>query len=165
MATVIRVSGARVDCVGAIVRDGPPPNGRLLMVRRGHAPSVGLWSIPGGRVEPGETDGDAVVRELLEETGLRVVVGALAGEVERPGPDGTTYVIRDYQCAPELPAARGGSTRGSGTNYPRVDGEAELRAGDDAAEAGWFTDAQLRDLPCVPGLLDALAGWGVVPAV
>ena len=61
------MSGPVIPCVGAIVADG---EGRLLMIKRGHEPGAGLWSIPGGRIEPGETDTEAVARELTEETGL-----------------------------------------------------------------------------------------------
>ena len=53
-------------CVGAIALDGD----RLLLVRRGQSLAAGRWSIPGGRVEPGETLAEAVVREVAEETGL-----------------------------------------------------------------------------------------------
>src|SRR4051812_45185259 len=56
-----------VACVGAVVTDG---HGRLLVVRRANDPSAGLWSVPGGKVEPGEDDAAAVVREAYEETGL-----------------------------------------------------------------------------------------------
>ena len=72
-----------IAAVGAIaVRDGA-----LLLIRRGHAPSRGRWSLPGGRVEPGETPQQALVREMAEETGLTVEVGELVGEVvtARPG--------------------------------------------------------------------------------
>ncbi|MGO9910920.1 MAG: NUDIX domain-containing protein, partial [Acidimicrobiales bacterium] len=64
-----------VLAVGAVVRSGT----RILMVRRGREPSAGRWSIPGGRVEPGETPEAAVARELWEETGLAVVVTQLLG--------------------------------------------------------------------------------------
>lgn len=129
----------RVRCVGAIVHDEA---GRLLVIRRGHPPGAGLWSLPGGRVEPGESDADAVVRELAEETGLRVAPGTLVGSVDRPGADGATYDIRDYAAT-----VTGGT----------------LRAGDDADEARWVAPDELRRLPTTPGLLDALAGWGVLP--
>src|SRR3954466_12295448 len=67
-----------VPCVGAVVRDAA---GRLLLVRRGHAPGRGLWSLPGGRVEPGESVEQAVAREVREETGLTVRAGAPVGRV------------------------------------------------------------------------------------
>src|SRR4051794_11048996 len=103
----------RVRCVGAIVHDA---EGRLLVIRRGRPPSEGLWSLPGGRVEPGESDAEAVVRELAEETGLRVEPGSLIGRVERPGPGGATYDIRDYAAI-----VTGGT----------------LVPGDDASDARW----------------------------
>jgi ADP-ribose pyrophosphatase YjhB (NUDIX family) len=58
-------------CVGAVVLDDA---GRLLLVRRRNAPGRGLWSVPGGRVEPGESLTAAVAREVREETGLDVRV-------------------------------------------------------------------------------------------
>src|SRR5579875_2965008 len=57
--------GTRIPCVGAIVKDDA---GRLLLIRRGHEPDAGLWSVPGGRVEPGETDEQALVRETTPPT-------------------------------------------------------------------------------------------------
>src|SRR5437763_11981549 len=62
----------RVACAGAVIRDRP---GRILLVLRANDPGRGLWSLPGGRVEPGETPEQAVVREVREETGLEVSVG------------------------------------------------------------------------------------------
>ena len=53
------VNGARIPCVGAVVRDGA---GRLLLIKRGHDPEAGKWSLPDGRIEPGETDAQALVR-------------------------------------------------------------------------------------------------------
>jgi ADP-ribose pyrophosphatase YjhB (NUDIX family) len=130
--------GMRVRCVGAIVHDA---EGRLLIIRRGRPPGEGLWSLPGGRVEKDESDAQAVVRELSEETGLRVEPGRLIGSVERPGPDGVTYDIHDYAAT-----VTGG----------------ELCAGDDAAEARWITPAVLRRLPTTDGLLEALTTWRVL---
>jgi len=132
----------RVPCVGAVVHD---EGGRLLLVRRGTEPGRGLWSVPGGRVEPGESAEDAVVREVEEETGVRVRVGRLVGTVERDGPGGVVYVIDDFEAHLE-------------------EGTAErLRAGDDADEARWFTTDEVERLPCVDGLVETLRGWGVLP--
>lgn len=128
----------RVRCVGAIVHD---PQGRLLVIRRGHPPGEGLWSLPGGRVEPGETDAEAVVREIAEETGLRVEPGRLIGSVDRPAPGGATYDISDYAAT-----VTGGA----------------LRPGDDATEARWVTAEELRRLPTTIGLLDSLTAWAVL---
>ena len=65
-------------CVGAIVVE----DGRLLLVRRGRGTAQGAWSVPGGRVEAGETVAEAVVRELREETALEGVCGQFVGWVE-----------------------------------------------------------------------------------
>ncbi|SNT52313.1 ADP-ribose pyrophosphatase YjhB, NUDIX family [Streptosporangium subroseum] len=130
----------RVNCVGAIVVD----SGRILLIRRGHPPGEGLWSVPGGRVEPGESDVEAVTREVLEETGLNIVPGRLAGTVDRPGPGGVVYEIRDYLAA--LPDGSDGT----------------LSAGSDAADARWFTPDELVRLPLTTGLLDALVEWAVI---
>jgi 8-oxo-dGTP diphosphatase len=130
----------RIPCVGAIVRDDA---GRLLLIQRGHDPDAGLWSLPGGRIEPGETDQQAVAREILEETGLRVACRRLLGEAELPGLDGAVIDVRDY-----LAVVTGG----------------ELAAGDDAADAAWVSAAELASLPLTSGLAEFLTGWGVYPA-
>lgn len=128
-----------IRCVGAIVFDD---TGRLLLVRRGSDPGRGRWAVPGGRVEPGESDVDAVRRELAEETGLVARVGELAGRVRRAAPDGAVYDIADHVCRP-----LGG----------------QLRAGDDADEVRWCDRAAMDALPLVRGLVDALGGWGCLP--
>jgi len=129
-----------VPCVGAIVRDGAD---RLLLVRRAHPPAAGRWSLPGGRIEAGEDDAAALVRELREETGLEVAVGPLVGTVEWPGPGGQRYVIADYACT-----ILGGT----------------LAAGDDAAEVRWVHQPDLAALALTDGLLETLRGWQVLAA-
>jgi ADP-ribose pyrophosphatase YjhB (NUDIX family) len=76
------------------ILDGEPC---VLLARRGRPPSVGRWSLPGGRVERGESLAAAVAREMLEETGLVVEVGPLVEVVEIVLPD-YHYVILDYVC-------------------------------------------------------------------
>ena len=132
------MSRSVIPCVGAVVFDA---QGRLLMIQRGHDPGAGLWSIPGGRIEPGETDEQALVRELAEETNLQVMVGKLVGRVRREGPGGTVIDIRDYAA----------------TVVAGI-----LRAGDDAADARWVTAAELARLEVTEGLIEALTEWGVL---
>lgn len=146
------MSGTAVPCVGAIVID---ERGRLLLVKRGHEPGAGLWSIPGGRVEPGETDAEALVRELREETGLTVSPGRLAGRVTRPGGPGTIFDIRDYFAT----VVDDPGTGLPGTGLPRTDSPI---AGDDAAEARWVAPADIHELPLTDGLAEALSNWGVL---
>lgn len=132
----------RVPCVGAVIRDEA---GRILLIKRGHDPGKGLWSVPGGRIEPGETDEQAVVREVREETGLEVECGPLVGAIERPGMAGTILQISDYRAI-----VTGG----------------ELAAGDDAADARWLTLQEASDLDSAGrltgGLLAILRSWGAL---
>jgi 8-oxo-dGTP diphosphatase len=132
---------SRVPCVGVVVLDRL---GRLLVVRRGHAPSAGRWSIPGGRVEPGETLEVAAVREAREETGLDVVVGEVAGQVELPGMDDQVYDVTDFIATTADPTA-----------VPAP--------GDDAMEVQWVTRDELAALDTSPGLVDTLESWRVWP--
>lgn len=128
-----------MPCAGAVVHDG---QGRLLLVRRRNPPAAGSWSLPGGRVEPGEESAAAAVREVAEETGLRVRSVRLLGRVERDGPGGVRYVIDDWLCT-----AVGGV----------------LAAGDDASDVQYVTGAELAALTVSDGLVEALAGWSVLP--
>jgi len=122
-----------VECSGAIVvRDG-----RVLFARRGHEPAMGTWSIPGGRVEAGETTAGAAVRELHEETGLIGTVQRALGTVRLPGPEGLPYLIHDYLLAAE------------GTPV----------AASDATDVRWFNRAELRQVESSPGLVAQLDEW------
>ncbi|WP_424184401.1 NUDIX hydrolase [Actinokineospora sp. G85] len=133
----------RIRCVGALVSD---TRGRLLLVRRAHDPGRGQWSLPGGKVEPGESDAQALAREVREETGLEVAVGALIGTVERDAPNGV-FRIADYACV-----VTGG----------------DLRAGDDADEALWADlatfDTLDRSNELVAHLADTLREWDAMPS-
>ena len=126
-------------CVGAVAVSDE----RLLMVRRGRNPGAGRWSIPGGRVEAGETPERAVVRELLEETGIRGACQGLMGTVDRRGA-GYHYVILDF--------------------WVRVPDEGTPVPGDDAAEARWVPLREVSGLCLVDGLTQFLADHGVIGA-
>jgi ADP-ribose pyrophosphatase YjhB (NUDIX family) len=121
-----------VVCAGAVVRDG---TGRLLLVQRGRDPGAGRWSLPGGRVEPGETPAAAAAREVLEETGLIVTIGELLATV----PLGD-YLVHDFAAT-----VIGG----------------ELRAGDDASDVRWCSLPDAELLPLTDNLLDELRRMGV----
>ncbi len=136
---VLHMAEQRVDCVGALVYD---EQHRLLVVQRANEPGRGLWSLPGGRVEPGEDDPTALTREVAEETGLEVEVGPLVGSVERDGPGGRIYVIRDYQAS-----AVGGV----------------LTAGDDASDAKFVNREEFENLPTATLLASTLAQWNALP--
>lgn len=124
----------RIRAVGGVVLD---ESGRLLVIRRGHEPDAGRWTLPGGRLEPGESEEGALRRELREETGLSVRVGRLAGRLRRG-----RYDITDYHC--------------------RVVGGRAV-AGDDAAELRWVTSGELAALDTTAGLPELLIDWGVWP--
>ena len=126
--------------MGAVVHD---EQGRLLLIRRGHAPSAGLWSVPGGRMEAGETEQEAVVRELAEETGLAVVPVRPLGAVRVDGA-GVVYLVTDWLCTLAEP------------------GQQPL-AGDDADDAAFVDAAGLAALEMAPGVVTALSGWDVLP--
>lgn len=123
--------------VGAVVVD----HDRLLMVRRGRGPAAGAWSVPGGKVEHGESLLEAVTRELREETGLEGLCGPLLGWAERLD-DEEHFVILDFEVT--------------------VVGDDQPTAGDDAAEAAWVALHEVIDLPLVDGLAEFLHDQGII---
>lgn len=136
-----RLYARRVDkrpevAVGGIALRG----GEILLIRRAQEPSKGCWSVPGGRVEWGETLEEALLREMAEETGLTVQAGALAGIVERRYPPDFHYVILDYYVTPQ-----GG----------------DLRPGGDVSDARWVPLAALPQLPLSDGLAASLRAFGL----
>ena len=132
------MTGGRPEvCVGAVVVD----DDRLLMIRRGHGPAAGTWSVPGGRVEWGETVAEAVVRELREEAGVDGLCGQFIGWVESISDDHHA-VIMDF----------------------RVDllEHAQPTAGDDAAEAAWVPLADVAQRRLAPGLAQFHHDHGII---
>ena len=112
--------------VGAIIIE----RDRVVLVKRGQAPLLGQWSIPGGMLEVGETLREAAVREVLEETGLQVEAGELLGVFDRILRDDEQrtlyhYVLIDFLCR-------------------RIAGEP--LAACDAAEARWFRRDEIGKL-------------------
>lgn len=98
--------------------------GRLLAARRSTPPALaGLWEFPGGKVEPGESPEQALVRECDEELGVRIEVGSLLGEVAVP-----VGILRVYRAS--LVAGR-----------PTAREHAELR---------WLAADELFDVPWIP---------------
>jgi 8-oxo-dGTP diphosphatase len=132
------VAGRPELCVGAIAVD----EDLILLVRRGRSPAQGVWSVPGGRVEAGETLAEAVVRELYEETGLTGVCEGLVGWVERIVED-HHYVILDFSVT--------------------VLSSADPVAGDDAAEAAWVPLGEVADLTLAEGLAEFLHDHDILP--
>ncbi|MCY3860882.1 MAG: NUDIX domain-containing protein [bacterium] len=125
-------------CVGAVaVRDGA-----ILLIRRGTPPGEGLWSVPGGRVQRGETLADAVQRELREETGLDGEAGDAVGWIELIGRR-RHYVVVDFWVV--------------------VDPDAIPVAGTDASNAAWVSFEELGQWDLVDGLHQFLTDHQVIP--
>ena len=123
--------------VGAIIIE----QDRVVLVKRGHAPLLGKWSIPGGVLEVGETLREAAAREAQEETGLVVEVGELLGVYDRVLRDDQDrvlyhYVLIDFLCR-----------RASG----------ELVASGDAADAGWFRKNEIAEMRLAADTQDVIA--------
>lgn len=131
--------GGPVPAAGAVVFD---ETGRLLLVRRGREPERGRWSVPGGKVEPGETFAQAAARETLEETGLLVDIGRELWVATVPVGDGQVFEIHDF-----LATSIGGT----------------LLAGDDADDVRWVPVDDVRSLPLTSALAEHLDRAGLIP--
>ncbi len=125
-------------CVGAVV----VRESSILLIRRGHPPGEGRWSVPGGRVQRGESLTDAVRRELREETGLDGEVGEALGWTELIGRR-RHFVVVDYRVT--------------------VAPDARATAGSDASGAAWVAFDDLGNWDLVDGLQQFLADHEVIP--
>ena len=122
-----------IECVGVVcvrLHDDPARDAALL-IRRANPPRAGEWSIPGGRIEPGEAERDAALRELSEETGVAARLRAKLCTLE-PVFEGRAYRLHDWWAE-------------------WVSGEPE--AGDDAQAARFVTLAEARGLGMWPATL------------
>jgi 8-oxo-dGTP diphosphatase len=120
----------------------------VLLVERGNEPLAGCWSLPGGVVETGERLEDALIREVFEETGLRVKTNIIATVFERIMPDAGGrceyhYVLIDFYCV-----IQGG----------------ELRAGDDSRRVDWFDTDSLENLAMTDGTREVIVACCARPA-
>lgn len=124
--------------VDAVITD---PSRGVLLVRRAFSPFAGCWALPGGFVEPAETCEQACLREVHEETGLRVVITGLVGVFSGPGRDPRGPTASVVYCCSVL----------SGT----------ARGGDDADAAQWW--AELKGVPLAFDHAHILAAAGFLP--
>jgi len=127
--------------VSAIIVDGES----LLLVKRGCEPNKGLWSLPGGSIELGETAREAAAREVLEETSLNVDVGEVA--------DVHDVIIRDDG---------GISFHYVIVNFYAAVVSGSLEAASDAADARWVPLTQVGDYPTTAGLMERLTKLGLI---
>jgi ADP-ribose pyrophosphatase YjhB (NUDIX family) len=128
----------------AIIRDG-----RVLIVRRARPPAYGVFTLPGGGVEAGETLRDAVIREVLEETALAIEPLGLAGYREAIARDADGRVERHFVILPF--AARW------------LSGEVALN--EELAEARWLLPHELDGLKTTEGLAEVVrAAYAIVAA-
>lgn len=133
-----RVIEMRTLAASAVVSNA---ENKILLVLRSREPDAGCWSVPGGRVEPGESLEDAAVREAFEETGLRIAIEREVWSLDvSNGPD-EVFEIHDFLAHV-------------------VDGD--MVAGDDAADVGWFGLQDMEGMPLTPDLLAYLTGHGVL---
>lgn len=126
--------------VGALIFRGRGRRGSILLVERGGHPLKGYWSLPGGLVETGESLDEAVRREILEETGLRVKPVEMFEVFERIMRDARGraeyhYVLLDYVC--------------------KVTG-GKLQAGDDVARVKWVPRDRLGDYQMTEGTREVI---------
>ena len=116
-----------IQVVAAIICDTPEAPTRIFATARGYGAFKGMWEFPGGKIEPGESSADALVREIREELGCTVAVGDLVHTVEYDYPD--FHLSMDcFWCTV-------------------AEGEIELR---EAAEGRWLTRDELHSVNWLP---------------
>jgi 8-oxo-dGTP diphosphatase len=122
--------------VGAVVLDGE----RVLLIKRGHAPLKGEWSLPGGGVETGETLEQAIAREVLEETGVTIEVGPIVEVLDRISRDADGRVEHHFVLVDFVARPSGGL----------------LRSASDAEDAAWVQLSELSKYGIAPVTLSVI---------
>lgn len=136
-----------VPAASVVVVDG---GGRVLLQRRA---DNGMWALPGGKMELGESLGDCGIRETYEETGIRIEITGIVGTYTNPG---HVFAYDDGEVRQEFSICLLGRPVGG-----------ELRVSDESYEVAWFTAGATDELPMVPSIRKRLADWrsGAIPVV
>jgi len=122
---------------------------QILLVKRGHEPNKGMWSIPGGLIKLGETAEEAAIREVREETGLEVSIGAVAGVFNVIIKDSDSKIKYHYVIIDYFGEVVGGM----------------LRPGTDVTDARWFWLDEIGDVETSPTVRKALELFRKNPAI
>jgi 8-oxo-dGTP diphosphatase len=115
-------------------------DGRVLLVERAKPPWQGAWSLPGGHVEWGETLRAAAIREVLEETGIEIVIDRLVDTIDVINRDESGPIRSHYALTVFAGRMIGGV----------------LQPGSDALRVTWADPAQLDSLRLLPGTREAI---------
>ncbi|MCX4750505.1 NUDIX domain-containing protein [Kitasatospora sp. NBC_01287] len=125
-------------------------DGRVLLQRR---TDNGMWALPGGRMELGESLEQCGIRETLEETGIRIEVTGIVGTYTSPG---HVFAYDDGEVRQEFSICLLGRPVGG-----------DLEVSDESTEVAWFTPAEVDGLPMVASIRKRLNDWrsGRIPVV
>lgn len=118
---IVETGMSTVDIIIAVPNEGSMNNGcKILLIKRGRPPFVGMWATPGGNIDEGEEPVDAAIRELEEETGLKLSNPKFVGTFDTPYRDPRNKNCISYAFAIKLDSTQG------------------VTAGDDATECEWI---------------------------
>ncbi|WP_329380569.1 NUDIX domain-containing protein [Streptomyces sp. NBC_01351] len=117
-------------------------DGRVLLQRR---TDNGMWALPGGKMELGESIGDCAVRETFEETGMTVEITGIVGTYTNPG---HVFAYDDGEVRQEFSICLLARPTGG-----------ELRTSDESFEVAWFAPEAIVDLPMLPSIRKRINDW------
>lgn len=125
-------------------------SGRVLLQRR---TDNGMWALPGGKMDLGESLAECGIRETREETGLDIEITGIVGTYTNPG---HVFAYADGEVRQEFSICLLGRPIGG-----------ELQTSDESHEVAWFTPVETDELPMVPSIRKRLTDWrsGAIPVV